>query len=157
LSEVYIYRYFMDREDLFRQAFLSEDKKLAEKIKAEYSSVDFSEKDYHEKISSLLNIIWAAFNDNKESTLFFYHYYYSIQMISASFEHYQIWSNFIKTVAKDFPNATNIRRLTDSLLEGILNFSAKIHLDFDEDSEELRQFGVDITVPFVAHSLGIKD
>jgi len=149
LSEVYIYRYFLDKNDLLRKAFVFADRGLAEMVEKEFYASDFSTGEVSEKIEALLKILWNSFVNNKNKALFYYYYYYSIQMLQTRDTHYEIWGKFLEGMSNQFPKVKAMCRLTDVLLETIMNYAAKVHFGIAENSDEVCKFLFDLIMPTV--------
>ena len=77
LSEVYIYRYFQSKDDLFKQTFISLDKELMLLMKRALSHVNCRRTGLEEIFKSVFHEFWSFTLGDRDKCSFFIQYYYS--------------------------------------------------------------------------------
>ncbi|MBE6592894.1 MAG: TetR/AcrR family transcriptional regulator [Ruminococcaceae bacterium] len=77
LSEVYIYRYFRDKDDLFRQAFYSLDKELTYVMISAFKKVDQQQTNVKSGFQAIYHDFWQFCLGDMKKCSFFIQYYYS--------------------------------------------------------------------------------
>ena len=77
LSEVYIYRYFQSKDDLFRQTFDSLDRELMLLMKRSLSRVNCNNANMKEAFRTVFHDFWNFTLGDRNKCSFFIQYYYS--------------------------------------------------------------------------------
>ena len=77
LSEVYIYRYFESKDDLFKQTFDSLDRELMSLMKRSLSRVNCKDTSVKEVFRSVFHDFWSFTLGDQNKCSFFIQYYYS--------------------------------------------------------------------------------
>jgi len=110
LSEVYIYRYFKDKDDLFRQTFNSLDKELAYLMIKALKKVKSNNIDEMVKIGfrSVYHDFWRFTLGDRDKCSFFIQYYYSTYYLSHSeTERKSIYQPLLDEIAPAFAEDTD--------------------------------------------------
>ena len=77
LHDTYIYRYFLDKEDLLQRTFLRQDHILNELILENMKDVDVTGLHFKEKLKLVWMPAWKLLINNKDECKFYVRYYYS--------------------------------------------------------------------------------
>ena len=137
LKDSYIYRYFEDKEDLLKKAFLREDETFVRVIE-HYFPIMYEEKyEFRERCYLLWQNCWKYLISNPDTCKFYVRYYYSTYFKQkASESHIIICSSLMDKVKNAFPKDVNTTLLLHHLLETMLNFGMKVAMGEAEDSDE---------------------
>lgn len=77
MNEAYIYRHFLDKEDLLSKTFDKLDDELVDKTLRHIKVMYMKDLDYETRCRVLFTAIWDFFVGNREKCLAFVRYYYS--------------------------------------------------------------------------------
>lgn len=151
LKDSYIYRYFEDKEDLLKKAFIKEDKAFVETIEANFSVMYDSSIDFKERCFSLWKPCWQYLVSRPDVCKFCVRYYYSTYFAQqAASEHTTICKNLVAKFAEAFPKNVNVNILIHHILEIMLNYGMKVSLGELENSEETSNMIFDIIYTIVS-------
>jgi len=77
LNEAYIYRYYLDRNDLLEKAFMRSDEELMEFIRQEFETMKSSSLPFRERFAIFFNRVWDFSVKDHIYCLFYVRYCYS--------------------------------------------------------------------------------
>ncbi len=123
MNEVYIYRCFKDKEDLFAKTFDSLDQELASTLLKHAPVMHVEEMEFEDRCLAFFLPVWKFILSNEERCLAFIRYYYS-----SYFKEYSIESHTLRYV----PIVNNLKDLfrPDADVWMILNYILAVMLDF---------------------------
>ena len=78
LHDAYIYRYFLDKEDLLKRAFMREDKKMVDLMLAGMTQEEVEGLEFKEKLRRLWMPAWDYLLKHPNECKFYVRYYYSV-------------------------------------------------------------------------------
>lgn len=109
LSEVYIYRYFKDKEDLFQQTFDSLDKEIMLVMCKSYQNINRNHIDARIGFKNIFHDFWKFCLGNKDRCSFFIQYYYSSYYLKHSeVERKKIYQPLIDLITPSFEHNVDI-------------------------------------------------
>ena len=108
LKDSYIYRYFEDKEDLLKKAFLREDRSFINTIETNFSVMNNDKIDFKERCYSLWKPCWQYLVSRPDVCKFYVRYYYSTYFAQQALsEHTDICKMLVAKFADAFPK--NVR------------------------------------------------
>lgn len=137
VNEVYIYRIFGGKEQLFREAFSFVDKDFSSNL-LNYLSVAYNRGNNIEtRFRNLFKLIWQYAIDDKEKCSFFIRYYYSrCYTKQISDERKIIYTDVIKIFDTIFARGTDTWWLFNHILDVVFSSAIKVLRGEIIDSEE---------------------
>lgn len=137
MKDSYIYRYFEDKEDLLKKAFLREDETFIRVIE-HYFPIMYDERyEFKERCYRLWQHCWKYLVSNPNTCKFYVRYYYSTYFKQqASEAHINLCSNLIDKVRESLPADVKTNVLLHHLLETMLNCGIKVALGETDDTDE---------------------
>jgi len=151
LKDSYIYRYFEDKEDLLKKAFLREDRAFVNTIEANFAIMYDNSIDFKERCYSLWKPCWQYLVSRPDVCKFYVRYYYSTYFVQQAIsEHTDICKMLVAKFADAFPKNVNVNVVTHHLLEIMLNYGMKVSLGELEDSKETSNMIFDIIYTIVS-------
>lgn len=151
LKDSYIYRYFEDKEDLLKKAFLREDRAFVNTIEANFAIMYDNSIDFKERCYSLWEPCWQYLVSRPDVCKFYVRYYYSTYFAQQAIsEHTDICKMLVAKFADAFPKNVNVNVVTHHLLEIMLNYGMKVSLGELEDSKETSNMIFDIIYTIVS-------
>jgi AcrR family transcriptional regulator len=126
INEAYIYRVFLDKEDLFQNTFTFLDTELFNCI--EYG-LNNAKKDCsnEERFFGYFCNLWDFVLGNQNKCLAFIRYYYSPYFKKHSFdEHNRRYSVIVERLEKSFRPKANVWMLLNHVLNTVLDFATKV-------------------------------
>ena len=137
LKDSYIYRYFEDKEDLLRKAFIKEDKTLIGVIEHYFPVMQDKKTEYRERCYSLWKPCWQYLVSSPDVCRFYVRYYFSTFFKQQVFnEHLEVCANLIDKLKNTFPENVNVEMLLHHILETMLTYGMKVALGEMEDTKE---------------------
>ena len=135
LKDSYIYRYFEDKEDLLKKAFLREDRAFVETIESNFSVMYDNSIEFKERCHSLWKPCWQYLVSRPDVCRFYVRYYYSTYFKEqAVSEHLKICSNLIDKMREAFPDTVNVEMILHHILETMLSYGMKVAMGDMENS-----------------------
>lgn len=128
LNEAYIYRCFLDKEDLFTKVFDHLDDELATKI-TQFMSVMYAENlDFEIRCRLYFSAIWSFLLGDKEKCLAFVRYYYSPYFEKFSIEnHKKRYEAIVEKFKGTFKDEADVWMILNHILNVMLDFAVKVH------------------------------
>lgn len=139
LNEVYIYRNFSDKEDLFVKTFNALDNELLSAISKNVSVMWVESIAFTDRCRILFDNMWNFLISNKERCLCYIYYFYSPYFASYSIDtHRTSYENIVQLFTPAFVEGTDVWMLLNHMLDVILSFAVKVHTGQLEDTLDNR-------------------
>jgi len=141
LNEAYIYRYFIDRDDLIRKAFLHSDDHFFSTVSRLYAEImnDISIS-YRERVLKFLAATWDYMTEDFDYTLFYLRFYSSTFMTQDVIEeHNKICVSYPAMDPKRFRKDLNVDLFMHFMFKGALSFIQENAYGIREDTPEKRK------------------
>ena len=140
VNEVYIYRIFGGKDELFKAAFTFVDKEFSAELSRFIPMVYDRKHDIEIRFKNLFTLIWQYAISDKEKCSFFIRYYYSRYYTNQiSQERKQIYSNIIKKFDTAFHRGTDTWWLFNHILDVVFSSAVKVLRGEIPDTEETMQ------------------
>ena len=140
LKDSYIYRYFEDKEDLLKKAFIKEDKTLIGVIEHYFPIMQDDTLDFRERCFSLWKPCWQYLVSRPDVCRFYVRYYFSTYFKRQAFnEHLNICENLVDKVRDSFAKEVNVEMLLHHILETMLTYSMKVALGEMSNTDEVSE------------------
>ncbi len=140
VNEVYIYRIFEGKEDLFKEAFIYVDKDFSSALHSFLPAVYNNKLDASVRFKNLFKLIWQYAMHDKEKCSFFIRYYYSrCYTNEISKDRKQIHADVIKALNIAFPRNTDTWWIFNHILDVVFSSAVKVLRDELPDSEETQE------------------
>ncbi len=128
LNEVYIYRYFKDKEDLLVNVFNCLDEELVGVIEDQMPVFRMFSIDLGTRFRIAFNKCWRFMLANEERLRSYVTYYYSVYMQKNSLEeHLKRYGNIINRLTPYFCDNCNVAMVLKHLLNSMLDFALSVH------------------------------
>ena len=130
INEVYIYRFFENKEELFEKAFEYLDKQLVDKALLHIDVMYMQEMDYETRCRIYFLAIWRFLVGNKDEILMYVRYYYSpyFRKYSAT-EHKLRYAPVINKFNDAFKDEADVWMILNHILNVMLDFAVMVHND----------------------------
>ncbi len=89
LHDTYIYRYFLDKDDLLKRTFMREDKRMIDLMLDSVSKANLEELDFKESLRLLWMPAWEYLIDHPDVCKFYARYYYSVHFEKDALEDFK--------------------------------------------------------------------
>ncbi len=140
INEVYIYRQFVDKDDLLSKTFDMLDDELLLKTMQHVEVMYCSDIDYELRCRVFFEAIWKFLIGNKEKCLAFMRYYYSPYFTRYSVEsHTQRFLPLVEKFNPAFKSEADVWMILNHILHVMLAFAVMVHneqMPKDEDYSE---------------------
>ncbi|MBE6590644.1 MAG: TetR/AcrR family transcriptional regulator [Ruminococcaceae bacterium] len=138
INEAYIYRVFLDKEDLFKNTFSFLDDELLKCIEDSINLV--ADKEHSEEAFYLSFCkLWSFVLGNQNKCLAFIRYYYSPYFKKHSFEeHAHRFGGVVEKLTPLFKPKANVWMLINHVLNTVLDFAVKVFNGDVENNEDTR-------------------
>lgn len=136
MNEVYIYRIFGSKEQLYESAFIQLDRELFYSFKKELEVTGGFESIKKEKGYELFLKTWSFLLGNEERCRCYVRYYYSIYFRGHSLEsHKKNFGEIIETFVPLFKEEADVVAIMHSVFTALLDFAIRVYNGDLEDSE----------------------
>lgn len=140
MNEVYIYRLFGGKEDLYEHAFGSLDREIFSVIKMAAAQFDSFEQDTREKLLTVFNAAWQLVAGNEDFCRFYVRYYYSAYFKGRpQRDHRQLFDSLIVRLVPLFKEDADVVAILHSVFTATFDFAIRVHNGELEDNDENRQ------------------
>lgn len=137
INEVYIYRVFKDKEDLYASAFTAIDKELIACILKYIPIMDIKGIDIDERCHIFFKSCWKNIAADREKCSFFIKYYYSHYYNSYSpIERRKAYREVVERFTPAFQKGTDVWRVFNRILDIVYSTIIKILRDEIPDNDE---------------------
>ena len=128
INEVYIYRTFENKEELFEKAFEHLDKQLVDKTLMHIDVMYMREMNYETRCRVYFLAIWRFLIGNKDEILMYVRYYYSQYFKKYSAEaHKQRFLPLVNKFSEAFKDEADVWMILNHILNVMLNFAMLVH------------------------------
>lgn len=140
MNEVYIYRIFGSKENLYSEAFLCLDKELYDAFKKGVSLVLGSgDGSREEKMYKFFLLAWKFLLGNEERCRCYVRYYYSIYFRGDSLvAHKKLFNGMIADLSPMFKEEADVEAILHSVLTAMFDFCIRVYNGDLDDSDENR-------------------
>ena len=140
LNEVYIYRIFGGKDELFKEAFISIDKSFSDALLSFLPIVYDKSIDIRVRFRKLFEKVWQYALDDKEQCSFFIRYYYSRCYTNAMTEdRKRIYFKIIKIFETAFSHGADAWWLFNHILDVIFSSAVKILREEIPDNKQTEE------------------
>lgn len=140
LHDTYIYRYFLDKEDLMRRAFIREDEKMIRLMLDNISKMDINELPFEEKLRGLWIPVWDYLISHPDSCRFYVRYYYSAHFEGEVVEAFRDNNKQLKQLFKSFcPDDKDVEVLFHHNVDTVLHLAMRFTIGELTDKGNLRE------------------
>ena len=128
VNEAYIYRCFIDKEDMFVRAFDSLDEELFSKTMQHVEIMYIQQMDYEIRCRFYFSAVWSFLLGNRDKCLAYVQYYYSLYFSRYSVdEHRKRFSPLIEKFEDAFKDDVDVWMILNHILNIMLDFAVKVH------------------------------
>ena len=142
MNDVYIYRLFGSKEDLYRAAFARLDSELFYNFRKAYviaNDLCRDEKDFKAKIFKFLEVAWGFILNDEERCRCYVRFFYSVYFIGESAEaHRELFSGLVAELAPAFKDEADVVSILHSVFTAMLDFAIRVYNGGLIDNEENR-------------------
>ena len=139
MNEVYIYRFFKSKENLYKAAFLRLDSELFYAFKHGVEIVGGFNDCRKEKLERFFSLAWQFILGNEERCRCYVRYYYSIYFRGASLEaHRKLFAEMVDVMTPIFKEKADVSSILHSVFTALFDFAIRVYNGELEDNEENR-------------------
>ena len=139
MNEVYIYRYFGSKENLFAAAFIQLDDELYGDFKRAVEKIGGFEEGDVEKLNQFFTMAWESLLESEEKFRYYVRYYYSVYFKGETLKSHE--KHFGKIAAEMkvlFREEANVDAIIHSAFTSLLDFAVLVYNGQLADDEENR-------------------
>ena len=139
LHDTYIYRYFIDKDDLLKRTFIREDQKMIELMLESASRVDTENLSFRENLRLLWMPAWDYLMEHPNECKFYVRYYYSVHFEKDALEEFKDNNEALKDkFRKIFFDNKEIEFLFHYNIDTMLHLTMRIATGEIENDENVR-------------------
>ena len=139
MNEVYIYRIFGSKEQLYEEAFFCLDKELFDAFQNGISTVGGFDSDLKERMYKFFLRAWRFVLGNEERCRCYVRYYYSIYFKGTSLTvHRKHFMTIVDIMSPLFKDEADVESILHSVFTTMFDFCIRVYNGMLEDSEENR-------------------
>ena len=136
MNEVYLYRIFGSKENLYDEAFVRLDRELCYAFRHGAEIVGGFFPNSRERLYSFFLLAWRFVLGNEERCRYYVRYYYSIYFKGHSLEaHKRLFSGIESEMAPLFKDEADVSAILHSVFTTMLDFGIRVYNDDLEDSD----------------------
>ncbi len=136
MNEVYIYRIFGSKENLYEQAFVRLDYELFCAFRNGVAAVGGFDENSKEKLYEFFQMAWRFVLGNEEKCRCYVRYYYSIYFKGRSLEmHQKLFKGMISDMAPMFKDEADVVSILHSVFTTLFDFAIRVYNGDLEDSD----------------------
>ena len=136
MNEVYIYRFFGSKENLYEAAFVRLDTELFYAFKRGVEIIGGFENDRKEKLGKFFSMAWQFVLGNEERCRCYVRYCYSIYFRGHSRDaHRKLFEGIVNEMAPIFKEEADVEAILHSVFTAIFDFSIRVYNGELEDNE----------------------
>ena len=136
MNEVYIYRLFGSKENLYDSAFVCLDKELLVVFQDGITAVGGATGDLRDKMYEFFKIAWSFILGNEEKCRCYVRYYYSVYFKGQSLEaHKKLFSGLVERLSPLFKDEADVLSILHSVFTALFDFSIRVYNGELEDNE----------------------
>lgn len=130
INQVYIYRNFENKEDMFAETFASLDDELVSEAMQHVPVMYMQEMKYEMRCWMFFTSVWKFLLSNKDKCLTFVRYYYSPYFKQYSAEsHHRRYKPLVEKFKEAFRDEADVWMILNHILNVMLDFAVKVHND----------------------------
>ena len=138
LHDAYIYRYFIDKEDLLMKTFIREDKAMTARIKENLENSDLKGKSIEEVLRAIVMPMWDFLMENEDVCKFYVRYYYSIHFEKDAIEEFREDNRTLHAAFEElFPKGADLELMFHYHMDTLLNIAMKVTTDEIEKTPDI--------------------
>ena len=128
LNQVYIYRCFEDKEDMFAKVFAALDDEFATKAMQHVDVMYMQDMDHEARCRFYFSEIWKFMLGNRDKCLTYVRYYYSTYFAKRSLEeHHKRFLPLIHKLKAAFKDEAEVRLILSHIFNVMLDFAVKVY------------------------------
>ena len=127
INEIYIYRLFENKENLFLKAFESLDQQLADKNMLHVEVMYIHEIDFETRCRIYFFAIWRYLMESEEKITMYLRYYYSPYFFNHMEEHKVRYAPVVEKFKDAFLEEADLWMILTHILNVMLDFAMKAH------------------------------
>lgn len=137
MNEVYIYRLFGSKENVYAAAFEFLDDELFDAFRSAIRAVGGFEKDTKEQLYQFFLLAWRFVLKNEDRCRCYVRYYYSIYFRGESKEkHKRKFESIIAPMSAMFKEEANVPAILHSIFTALLDFGIRVYNGELEDNDD---------------------
>lgn len=141
INEVYIYRCFKDKEDMFAKTFEFLDEELFAKIMHHIPVMYIADMEYEARCWSFFSAIWRFFLDTPEKSITYIRYYHSPYFDHVSLkEHQERFEPLVTKCYDAFRVEVNVDMLLNHILITMMGFSMQVFNGVVPDNNDTAEY-----------------
>lgn len=139
MNEVYIYRFFGSKENLFAAAFHRLDREFLFVLHSAFAHTDLVADDTEDAFYTAFLEIWDHVINNEAKFRYYIRYYYSAYFVKLSLqEHLRLFDDIIGDFSHVFVADADVRSVMHSVLTILLDFAVRVYNGDLEDNDQNR-------------------
>lgn len=145
MNEVYIYRLFGSKEELYESVFLFLDQELTEAFCKALVTLDNFAIDVKKKLYKFFLMAWQFILNNEDRCRCYVRYYYSVYFKGKSLEnHTQHFNLIVDNFSSLFIEEADVKSIMHSVFTALLDFAIRVYNGEikDEESNRIHIFNV---------------
>lgn len=128
LNEVYIYRLFGSKEQLYAAAFMTLDKEYVFALRKSIEFYNASEETVQEQLYERFARAWQLVLKNEARCRYYLRYYYSTYFIGRSrANHNQLFDEIVEEFSPLFKEEADVRSIMHSVFTTLLDFAIRVY------------------------------
>ena len=136
MNEVYIYRFFGSKENLYEAAFVRLDTELFSAFKRGVEIIGGFEVGGQEKLGKFFSMVWQFVMGDEERCRCYVRYYYSVYFKGRSQEaHKKLFAKVAREMLPIFKDETDVEILLHSVFTTMFDFAIRVYNGELEDNE----------------------
>ena len=136
MNEVYIYRFFKSKENLYEAAFVRLDTELVHAFKHGVELIGGFEEDRTDKLRDFFTMAWKFLLGNEERCRCYVRYYYSIYFKGKSSEaHKKLFEGMVAEMTPIFKDEADVEAILHSVFTALFDFAIRVYNGELEDSD----------------------
>ncbi len=137
INQAYIYRHFVDKEDLFAKTFEALDIEFSDKAMQHVSVMYTQEIDYEMRCRFFFSAIWEFLLGNRDKCLAYVQYYYSPYFIGYSADdHKKRFTPLVNKCKEAFKDEADVWMILNHIMNVMLDFAVKVHHNEMPDGDD---------------------
>lgn len=139
VNEVYIYRYFANKDDMLAKTFGYLDELFLETILENFPVMNYDNIDYQYRCRMMFDKCWAYIMNRRQECIFYIRYYYSLLFQELSYdEHMKRYEVLIEKTKYDCHPAADVRTVLHHILDTMLG-QARKQITHPKDPEAAKE------------------
>ena len=136
INESYIYRNFVNKEDLLSKVFDTLDREFVDKVMQHVLIMRVPRLGYEQRCRILFGAVWRFILGNREKCLTFIRYYYSPYFMKFSYaRHKKRYASLVRELSNVFAEDANVWMILGHILNVMLDFAAKVFMGAVENND----------------------